>query len=75
MPNHIFKQVKEEAARRGTTFRALVVNALERDLERGEEHFKLRDVSAGPRNKGSSRVSVEAINEAIDSQREPGFRE
>lgn len=76
MPDRLLKRVKQVAAERQTTFRALVVDALERSLAEKPRSFKLRDASVGPkpRRKGSSEeVSTKAINEAIDAQRESRF--
>lgn len=77
MPDRLLKRVKQVAAERQTTFRALVVDALERSLAEKPRAFTIRDASVGPKpqRKGSkSEVTSEAINEAIDAQRESRFR-
>jgi predicted transcriptional regulator len=76
MPDRLLKRVKQVAAERKTTFRALVVDALERSLAERPRSFKLRDASVGPkpgRKGGKEEVSTEAINEAIEAQRESRF--
>lgn len=76
MPDRLLKRVKQVAAERRTTFRALVVDALERSLAEKPRSFKLRDASVGPkarRKGGKEEGSSGAINEAIDAQRKSHF--
>lgn len=47
MPDALMERVKTVAARRNTTFRALVVDALERSLEATKQPFELQDASVG----------------------------
>ncbi len=72
MPDALMKRVKVTAARRKTTFRALVVDALERTLDEAPQHFELEDASVGS-TAPINTVSTQTINEAIDEQRQQGF--
>ena len=67
----LFKRVKRAAAQRKTTFRALVVDALERSLAETPQHFELEDAALGSRSP-DDRVGKDAINQAIDKQRQQG---
>ena len=67
------RKVKITAAKRKTTFRALVVDALERTLDDPPQRFELEDASVGSLHQGEAPVSNTAINELIDSGREPRF--
>lgn len=72
MPDSLFKRAKQVAAERHTTLRMLMVDALERSLnESSPGTFRLQDAAVGY---GSAKVGVEAINQAIDDQREGPFR-
>lgn len=73
MPDGLMRRVKILASRRNTTFRALVVDALERTLDEPIGKFKLEDASVGKRTKNQSLVSSETINEAIREQRKYSF--
>lgn len=66
------RRVKMTAAQRKTTFRALVVDALERTLDEAPHSFVLEDAAVGSTRKEDS-VSNAAINELIDAQRESRF--
>jgi len=59
-------------AERKMTFRALVIDALERSIATPPASFKLRDASAGHAG-ADGKVSSEAINHAINEAREPIF--
>lgn len=75
MPDALLRKVKTVAAKRKTTFRSLVVDALERTLNEEPSDFQLEDASAGtaPRQSGDA-VSSEAINAEIDAQRDGSYR-
>ena len=69
----MLKRVKPLLAERKMTFRALVIDAVERAIEVPVASFRLRDASAGHAGEGPA-VSSEAINGAINEAREPAFR-
>ena len=71
MPDDLLKRIRPLLAERKMTFRALVIDALDRAVETLPVSFKLRDASVGEDNAG---VSSEAINRAIDEAREPSFQ-
>lgn len=76
MPDRLLKRVKQVATERKTTFRALVVDALERSLAEKPPAFKLRDASVGPKpgqKESNEAVSAQTINAALDAQRESRF--
>lgn len=73
MPDALMKRVKMVAARRKTTFRALVVDALERTLEERTDSFQLEDASVGSPSTTENSVPNETINEAINNQRTQQF--
>jgi hypothetical protein len=73
MPDDLYQKVKPLLAERKMTFRALVIDAVERAIEAPRAAFKLRDASAGQSSDGAA-VSSEAINSMIDVVREPAFR-
>lgn len=73
MPDHLMKRVKRVAAERKTTFRALVVEALERTLDEKPGKFKLREASVGEGTGKAVKVSNKTINATIDGQRESRF--
>ncbi len=75
MPDALMHRVKKIAAERRTTFRALVVDALERALEEKPRAFKLRDAAVGRGTPVKKRVDTAAINLAIREQRESSFRQ
>ena len=70
MPDALIQRAKKVAAKRHTTLRVLMVDALERRLNESISGFQLRDAAAGH---SSALVSSETINRAIDEQREPPF--
>lgn len=72
MPDALMRRVKMAAAQRKTTFRALVVDALERTLDEVPNSFKLEDASVGSTREGDP-VSNAAINELLETQRESRF--
>lgn len=72
MPDELFRRVKPLLAERKMTFRALVIDAVERAIEAPPATFRLRDASAGHPADGPA-VSSEAINRMIDVVREPSF--
>jgi hypothetical protein len=71
LPESLMNRVKSCLAQRKMSFRALVISALEEALEEESKPFKLRDASAG--QPSGERVSSEAINRAIDEQRNQAF--
>jgi len=71
MPEALMQRVKMIAAKRKTTFRALVVDALERTLDEPQQLFELEDASVGS-DEGTT-ISNTAINQLIDAQRESRF--
>jgi hypothetical protein len=73
MPDALMKRVKTLAAHRKTTFRALVVDALERSLEATPAGFQLEDASVGARGVTEDCVSTQQINDAIEEQRNQSF--
>ena len=73
MPDALLRRVKIAAAQRKTTFRAMVVDALERTLDDSPSSFRLEDVSVGSAGHATETVSSASINQAIDAQRETGF--
>lgn len=72
MPDDLLNRVKPLLAERKMTFRALVIDAVERAIAAPPASFRLRDASAGEPADGRP-VSSEAINRAIDAGREPSF--
>jgi len=73
MPDQLMIRVKQAIAERRTTFRALVVDALEQVLAEKPGKFRLRDASVGSADIATDRVSKETINTAIETQRESHF--
>lgn len=73
MPDQLLRRVKVVAAERKTTFRAMVVDALEKALQEPFAPFTLRDASVGSLPAGEATVDSTAINRAIDTQREDRF--
>lgn len=71
MPDMLYRRVKTVMARRGVTFRAMVIDALERSLEEKKPAFVLRDASAGYAAKAGNAVSANDINRVIDEVHEP----
>ena len=70
MPNGLMLRAKHASSERNTTFRALVIDALEKALAPSPKAFRLRDASVGSAPAGHAGVSSEAINQAINAQRE-----
>lgn len=73
VPDDLLKRVRPLLAERKMTFRALVIDAVERAIEVPAASFQLRDASAGQAGDGTA-VSSEAINRAIDEARELSFQ-
>ena len=71
IPAALMERVKRAAARRKTTLRRLVLDALEQSLKQKSERFELRDAAVGS---SVATVDAAAINRAIDEQREQGFQ-
>lgn len=71
MPDTLMRKAKVVMAQRKMTFRALVVDALERSLSEERQSFVLRDASAGWDASDNDLRSSADINSAIDSLREP----
>ena len=70
MPDLLMKRVRRLLADRNMTFRALVIDALEQAIREEAPAFRLRDAAVGCVDRGRCGVSAEAINRAIDEQRE-----
>lgn len=71
MPDSLMKRAKGAMAKRGMTFRALVIDALEQSLRDHPEPFVLKEASAGYKARKGAGVSGEQINQAIDELRQP----
>jgi len=73
IPDSLMVRLKRALSDRKTTFRSLVISALEQTLEEKEPvgPFRLRDASTGKAN--GRTVSNEAINQAIDENRGQSF--
>lgn len=69
MPDDLLDRIKQISAARKTTFRSLVIDALERTLAETPQNFRLRDASRGPEVRREKRVSTSTINDAIDQDR------
>jgi len=73
IPDSLLRRAKNQMHKQNTTFRALVITALEKMLSQGEaKDFRLCDAAVGKR--GKKAVSAEAINQTIDKQRNQEFR-
>jgi hypothetical protein len=72
VPDDLLKRMKPILAERKMTFRALVIDAVERAIEVPVSTFRLRDAAAGNATDDMP-VTSEAINRAIDEMREPSF--
>ncbi len=70
MPDGLFELVRKVMAERGITLRELVIDSLERALCAEPQPFILRDAAAGYQAEPGKAVSSDAINAAIDAQRE-----
>ena len=72
VPDDLLKRARPLLVERKMTFRALVIDAIERVIEAPPVSFRLRDASVG--YSGDDRgVSSESINRAINEAREPSF--
>jgi len=72
MPDALFRRAKMVMAKRGMTFRSLVIDALEQALdENRSKAFVLREASAGYAVDKKGGVSRQNINKKIDEIREP----
>lgn len=71
IPDPLMEQAKRVAARRKTSLRRLVLDALEQSLSEKPQAFVLRDASAGD---VTGKVDASSINQAIDDQREGNFQ-
>jgi len=72
MPDQLMQKAKQAIARRGMTFRELVIDAVEKAVSESPKRFVLRDASAGYSARGAGTVGPDRINRAIDEMREPG---
>lgn len=75
LPERILRRVKKVATARNVTFRALVIDALERSLEVRSGKFRLRDAFVGAKPDGLKDLSPETVNRTINAQREHSFRQ
>lgn len=66
------QRVREVSAARNTTFRAMVIEALEKSLMCPQVTFQLRDASVGKDGRGGS-ISADQINQELDAQRQGFF--
>jgi len=69
VPKELLERARVVMVKRGMTFRALVLDALEQALGAESAPFSLRDASAGTPAGREGGVSPERINEAIEEQR------
>jgi len=75
MPDALLRRAKTVMAKRGMTFRSLVIDALEQALDEDKSKpFVLREAAAGYTVNKRNGVSRHDINEAIDDLREPRRR-
>jgi len=74
VPDSLLRRAKTTAAKRNTTFRALVLDALERRLEESPKDFVLEDASTGSVQNPADVVSTSAINAGIDANRQTLIR-
>lgn len=70
MPDVLMRRAKEMVARRGMTFKELVIDAVEKVLMEEPKPFLLRDASAGVSPIDGQGVSSAEINASIDALRE-----
>jgi hypothetical protein len=73
VPDDLLKRARPLLAERKMTFRALVIDAVERVIGTPSFPFILRDASVGFAG-GDGGVSSESINRAINEAREPSFQ-
>lgn len=73
VPDDLLNRVRPFLEARKMTFRALVIDALDRAIETPRVSFSLRDASVGCAEDDAG-VSSEAINRAIDEARAPSFK-
>ena len=73
MPNGLSRKLKRVAVERKTTMRALIIDAIEQSLDEPKPRFSLRDASVG--DAMGQRMGPDGVNQAIDSLREPNFRQ
>lgn len=73
MPDSLMQRVKAVSVSRKTSFRALVIEALEKSLAQSESSFELPDASAGKAKK-KPQVTASQVNAEIDQLREGAFR-
>ena len=71
MPDELLRRVKQIAIQRNTTFRGLVIEALEQSVCSQPAVFRLRDASIPATT--PQRLSPSQINQAIDEQRSVPF--
>ncbi len=68
MPDGLMSKVRRVTAERNMTFRALVIDALDKEIRNKPGRFQLRDASAGYETTAS--VTSDDINRALDEQRD-----
>ena len=72
IPDVLFRRVKSVMAKRGMTFRSLVIHALAQALDdKKTKPFVLREASAGYNAGKQGGVSIQTVNKAIVNSREP----
>jgi hypothetical protein len=72
VPDDLLKRARPLLAERKMTFRALVIDAVERAIETPSVSFSLRDAAVGYAGDDGG-VSSDSINRAINEAREPSF--
>ncbi|MFT5469093.1 MAG: hypothetical protein ACI8UO_004208 [Verrucomicrobiales bacterium] len=72
IPDSLMARVKNRIHKQGTTFRTLVISALENAMEEDSpaRDFQMRDASVGSSSKDGP-VTSDQINAAIDGIRDP----
>lgn len=76
IPDSLLDRVKQVLQKRKTTFRSIVISALEKALEEDATPFVLRDASVGvDQGAVAKTVSVKEINRHIDELRDPALRD
>lgn len=76
IPDSLLDRVKQVLQKRKTTFRSVVIAALEKALEEAAIPFVLRDASVGvDRGAPAKTVSAKEINHRIDELRDPALRD
>lgn len=70
LPDSLLKRLRPILAERNMTLRSFVIDSIEQAMRVEPTAFRLRDASAGYDPQPGESVSSEAINRAIDNQRQ-----